>query len=177
MLMDYLHNNPDAVICYHASIMVLKVISNAAFLVLPQARSHTDAIYYLRWTGNNKLKGLVKVLCQTIKNVVASAFEARTGVIYLGGRHGCPMCTACIEMGHPHPNTVTPFETDNSTAHSISTSNIQAKLSKAFDMCYWWIKDRIKQKMFDIIWDAGKLLGGKGNAIRTRSIRTDRRRR
>ena len=33
---------------------------------------------------------------------------------------------------------------------------MRAKLSKAFDMRYWWIKDRIKQKMFNLIWAAGK---------------------
>ena len=37
MLMDYLHNNPDAVIRYHVSDMILKIVSDAEFLVLPQA--------------------------------------------------------------------------------------------------------------------------------------------
>ena len=38
MLMDYLHTNPDAVIHYHASDMIFKIVSDAAFLVLPQAK-------------------------------------------------------------------------------------------------------------------------------------------
>ena len=33
---------------------------------------------------------------------------------------------------------------------------MRQKLSKAFDMPYWWMKDRIKQNMFDLIWAPGK---------------------
>ena len=36
MLMDYLHTNPHAAICYHASDMILKVVSDAAFLIHPR---------------------------------------------------------------------------------------------------------------------------------------------
>ena len=96
MLMDYLHTNPNAVIRYTASDMILKVVSDAAFLVLPQAHSRAAAVYHLGWSNNDKRNGLVDVLCQTIKNVVASASEAETGGIYLGARHCCPMRIACI---------------------------------------------------------------------------------
>ena len=73
--MDYLHTNPNAVIRYHAHDMILKVVSDAAFLVLPKSRSRAAAIYHLGWI-NNKKNGLIDVLCQTIKNVVASASTA-----------------------------------------------------------------------------------------------------
>ena len=96
--MDYLHTNPNADICYHASNMILKVVSDAAFLVLLKSRSHAAAIYHLGWINNNKQKGLINVLYQTIKNVVASASEAEMGGIYLGTRHCCPICIACIEL-------------------------------------------------------------------------------
>ena len=76
--------------------------------------------------------------------MVASASEAETGGLYLGARHVCPICIVFIELGHPQPENYTPFETYNSTAYGILTSNMCAKLSKAFDMRYWWIKDRIK---------------------------------
>ena len=49
------------------------------------------------------------------------------------------------------------FETENSTVYGILPSNMREKLSKAFDMRYWWIKDRIKQNMFDLIQEEGKL--------------------
>ena len=38
-LLDYLATCPDAIIRYHASYMILNVESDAAYLVLPDARS------------------------------------------------------------------------------------------------------------------------------------------
>ena len=88
--MDYLHTNPNAAIRYHASDMILKFVSDAAFLVLPKSCSHKESNYHLGWINNNKKNGLIDVLCQTIKNVVASASGAEMGGIYLGDRHCCP---------------------------------------------------------------------------------------
>ena len=144
MLMDYLHTNPDAFNCYHTSDMILKIVSDSAFLVLPQAQSLSTVIYQLVWKDNKKQYGLVYVFCQTIKKVVASASESETGGLYLGNRHGFPLCIVYIETRHPQPENGTSFEADTITAHGILTSNMSAKISKAFDMRYWWIKDRIK---------------------------------
>ena len=47
MLMDYLHTNPNTFIWYHASDMILKIVSDAAFLVLTQAQILEAAIYHL----------------------------------------------------------------------------------------------------------------------------------
>ena len=33
---------------------------------------------------------------------------------------------------------------------------MRANILKSFDMRYWWIKDRIKQMIFDLIWEAVK---------------------
>ena len=156
MLMDYLHTNPNAAIRYHASDMILKVVSDAAFLVLPKPRSHAAAIYHLGCINNNKQNGLIDVLCQTTKNVVPSASEAEMGDIYLGAQHCCPIRIACIELVHPQPANGTPFETDNGTAHGILASNMRSKIFKAFDMRYWWTKERIKQNTFDLIWAVEK---------------------
>ena len=63
MLMDYLHTNPNASIRYHAIDTILKVVSDATFLVLPKPRSHAEAIYHFGWINNNKQNGLIDVLC------------------------------------------------------------------------------------------------------------------
>ena len=70
--MNYLHTNPNAAIRYHASHMILKVVFDAAFIVLSKSRSRASAIYHLGWINKDK-KVLINVLCQTIKNVFASA--------------------------------------------------------------------------------------------------------
>ena len=100
MLIDYLHTNPNEAIRYHASDMILKVVSDSAFLVPPKSCSRAAAIYHLIWINNNKQNGFINVLCQTIKNVVASASEAKMAGIYLGARHCFPIRIACIELEH-----------------------------------------------------------------------------
>jgi hypothetical protein len=66
------------------------------------------------------------------------------------------MRIALMELGHPQPITGTSFETDNSTSQGILTSKMRQKLSKSFDMRYWWMKDRINQGQFNLIWALGK---------------------
>jgi hypothetical protein len=157
MLMDYLHTYPDGVIRYHASDMILKTTSDAAYLVQPKARSRAAAHFHLGWHDSDRVNGAVDVLCKTIKNVVSSAAEAETGAIYMGGKHACPILAALAELGHKQPSTGSPFETDNNTAQGILNSKMRRKLSKSFDMRYWWMKDRINQRQFNLIWAPGKL--------------------
>jgi hypothetical protein len=154
--MDYLHTYPNAVIRFYASDMILKTTSDAAYLVLPKARSRAAAHYHLGWHDSDRVNGTLHVLCQVIKNVVSSAAEAETGGIYMGGKHACPMLTMLEELGHPQPTTGSPFATDNITARGILTSKMRQKLSKSFDMRYWWMKDRIRQGQFNLLWQPGK---------------------
>jgi hypothetical protein len=157
MLMDYLYTYPNAVIRYYASDMILKITSDATYLVQPKARSRAAVHYHLGWLNNNdRVNGPLDVLCQTLKNVVSSAAEAETGGVYIGGKHGCPLRVGLQEMGHPQPTTGTPFDTDNNTAQGILNSKMRQKLSKSFDMRYWWMKDRIQQGQFNLKWAPGK---------------------
>ena len=163
MLLDYLSTHPDATIRYHASDMILAVCSDAAYLVLPNARSRAAGHFFLTdlpsatsSPPNPKLNGAVHVLCKTIRTVAASASEAETGSLFLNAQEAVPMRTALAEMGHPQPPNGTPLETDNATAHGILHAQVRMKKSKAFDMRYHWLKDRISQKQFNLYWRPGK---------------------
>jgi hypothetical protein len=156
MLMDYLHTYPNAIIRYHASDMILKITSDAAYIVQPKARSRAAVHYHLGWLKSDCVNGAVNVLCQTIKNVVSSAAEAETGGIYIGGKHACPMRAMLKELGHRQPTTGLPSGSDNNTAQGILNAKMRQKLSKSFDMRYWWMKDRIHQRQFDPNWSPGK---------------------
>jgi hypothetical protein len=157
MLMDYLHTYPNAVICFYASNMILKICSDAAYLVLPKAKRRVAVHYHLGWQHNPvRVNHAVAALCQTLKNVVGSATEAEFGGVYTGGRHGAPMIPSLEEMGHKQPSTGTPFKTDNSCTHGILISKMRQKLTKALDMRFWWIMDCIKQKQYDLQWAPGK---------------------
>ena len=56
-------------------------------------------------------------------------------------------------MGHPQP--ATPMKTDNSTATGIINKTIKQKKSKAIDMRFYWLCDRVQQGMFDVYWAPG----------------------
>ena len=141
-LLDYLHSYPYAVLRYYASDMILSLVPNAAYLVLPNAHVHCATLDTL----SNKptslpLKpapnGPFHVTVKTIKGVPASASKAETGGIFLGAQESCPILTTLLELGHPQPSTSTPLETDNSTATDILTAQVRMKRYKAFDMQYY----------------------------------------
>jgi hypothetical protein len=136
--------------------MILKITSNAAYLVQLKAHSQAAVHYHLGWHNNDRVNGALDVLCQTIKNVVSPAAEAETGGIYIGGKHACSIRAALTELRHPQPATGTHFETGNNTAQGILNSKMRQKLSKAFDMRYLWIKDCIHQRQFNLLWAPGK---------------------
>jgi hypothetical protein len=164
MLLDYLATtHPDATIRYHASDMILAVCSDAAYLVLPNARSHAAGHFFLTnlpgAISNPPTptpNGAIHVLCKTLRSVAASASKAETGSLFLNAQEAVPIITALEEMGHKQPATGTPLETNNSTAIGILRAQVRMKRSKAFDMRYHWLKDRIKQKQFNLYWAPGK---------------------
>jgi hypothetical protein len=81
----FLHTYPHGVLRYYENDMILKITSDAAYLVQPKARSRAAAHYHLGWRNSNRTNGPVDILCKTIKNVVSSAAEAATRSIYMGG--------------------------------------------------------------------------------------------
>ena len=113
-LLDYLHAYPNVVLRYYYSDMILCLISDAAYLVLPNARSRCATLFTLtdKPTTNppkTTPNGLLYVMVKTIKGVPASAAEAETGGIFLSAQEACPILTDLIEMGHPQPATGTPL--------------------------------------------------------------------
>ena len=81
--MDYMATYPESIIQFYASDMILSVDSDAAYLVLPKAKSRIAGFYYLTDRDSSYYNSPILVVCKTLKNVVASAAEAETGGIFL----------------------------------------------------------------------------------------------
>jgi hypothetical protein len=47
------------------------------------------------------------------------------------------------------------METDNTTVTGYSNGTIKQKRTKALDMRFYWIKDRVKQGQFNVYWGPG----------------------
>ena len=161
--LNYAVANPDAVLRYHASDMVLHVESDASYLSETKARSRYAGYQYLSAHPSDNpqndpippFNAAINVPCQILKEVVSSAAEAELAGLFHNAKEACPIRICLEEMGHPQPPT--PIVTDNSTAAGIANDTIKQKRSKAIDMRFYWIRDRVHQKQFTILWRKGAL--------------------
>jgi len=87
---------------------------------------------------------------------MSSAAEAEIGALFHNGKEACHLRTILEEMGHPQPPTV--LITDNLTAAGIANDTVKQRRSKAIDMRFYWVRDRVRQGHFRILW-----LPGSGN--------------
>ena len=88
------------------------------------------------------------VECKTLRHVVASAAEAEIAGVFHNAQITVLIRRILRALNHPQPPT--PVATDNSTALGIITSSIRQKRSKAMDMRFYWVKDRIELKVYGI---------------------------
>ena len=58
-----------------------------------------------------------------------------------------------IKLGHPQSRT--PMQTDNATAHALLTNKILPKALKAMDMRFHWLRCRNAQCQFRYYWQPG----------------------
>jgi hypothetical protein len=101
-------------------------------------------------TQNDKklTKGAILIVSKVLKHVMSSAAEAEIGAVFVDAKEGAVLRTTLEELGHKQPPT--PMKTDNTTATGYSNGTIKQKRTKATDMRFYWIKDRVKQGQFKI---------------------------
>jgi hypothetical protein len=161
-LLNYCATHPDAVVRYSASDMVLHIESDASYLSAAKARSRSAGYHFLSDRPSDppdptaappKANGAINVHCTVMREVLASAAEAELAALFHNGREACPIRTTLEELGHAQP--ATPIQTDNSTAAGIANDTVKQKRSKAIDMRFYWIRDRVRQGQFVICWKKG----------------------
>jgi hypothetical protein len=91
-LLNYAATHPNAVICYHASGMVLYGHSDASYLSELDAKSRASGHFFLSSkptdpsqppTGQPELNGAIHTTCTMLRNVMASAVEAKVAGLFL----------------------------------------------------------------------------------------------
>ena len=160
-LLAFAKTHQNTSLRYHASDMILHIDSDAAYLVMPNARSRFAGYYYLSkypptpLTDKTSipLNAPILIECKTIRHVVASAAEAETSGLFHNAQTGLSVRQILHDLGHPQP--ATPLKTDNSTANSFVHSNIRQKRSKSCYMRYHWLRDKSLHKNINIYWQKG----------------------
>jgi hypothetical protein len=85
--------------------------------------------------------------------VVSSVAEAEFGALFVKAKEGTVTRTKNSEMGHKQD--ATELKTENTTTYGIINNKFQQKLSKAMDMLFLWVKDRVEQDQFNVGWAPG----------------------
>ncbi len=131
--LDYAASQEGAIVTYQASGMRLLIHGNALYLSEPKALSRARGHMFM--AGNEDIpmnNGAVLNTLHLIRAVMSSAAEAKLEALFIDAKTAVSMQCTLKEMGHPQ--TRTPIQTDNSTAHALLTNKIMSKALKAMDM-------------------------------------------
>jgi hypothetical protein len=143
-LLDYLATHPDATIRYHASDMILHIHSDASYLSVSNARSRIEGLFFL---GNNppRARYAQRIHPQCLVRHQKRG-RLRSRIISWSVLSQRPTwCTTQSYTNQVRPHT-TPDASHKSTAFGILNETIKQKRSKAMDMRYHWLTDRVRQK-------------------------------
>jgi hypothetical protein len=137
--------------------MILHVHSDASYLTEPEARSRAGGHFFLSNDPQSEpiLNAPILSLVKVIRAVMSSAAEAELGATFYNCKEAVPLRTALIELGHQQP--ATPVQVDNATAVGIANRTVKQIRSRAMDMRFYWLQDRIDQNQFHIFWAPGGL--------------------
>jgi hypothetical protein len=137
--------------------MQLKIHSDAYYLSEPKAKSRIGGYFYLGNTTSSPKKLLSNgpLLCHTtvLKRVILSVAEAEFGALFVTAKEGTVARTALAEMSHNQD--AAELKTDNTTSDGIINNKVKQKRSKAIDMIFYWVKDRVEQGQFKVDWAPG----------------------
>ena len=156
--MQYAASWPDASLRYKASDMQLKVHSDASYLSEANARSRAGGYFYLGNCDNQDTtdrNAPLYALSTIISAVTASACEAEYAALFYNAKEAEGMRNSLADLGYPQK--ATQLVTDNQAAHGVANRSIKQRKSKAIDMRYHWVRDRVDQQHFCVIWRKGKI--------------------
>ena len=85
--------------------------------------------------------------------VVASATEAELAAIFINGQLSTILRQTLQFLGHPQGPSL--IVSDNLVGVNILNGTSKSKRSRSMDLRFFWIKDRISQKQFQLSWAPG----------------------
>ena len=85
---------------------------------------------------------------------MASFTEAKLEGLFENCQKATFMSTYLSEMGHQQPPAL--VATDNTASNSIVNGTAKQKIYQSIGMGFYWVRDRIRQNYFHILWEEGK---------------------
>jgi hypothetical protein len=153
-LLSYASTHSDSSLIFTACDMVLHTHSDGSYLSRPNGTSVAGGLHFL---GNHDdpmaINGPIHADSMQIPIVTASAAETEYAALFMNGQHASWLRHVLTELGYPQPTTS--IVCDNTTAVGIAHGHGKARRSKYMDMRLHWIRDRVRQRQFNVLWRPG----------------------
>ncbi len=150
-LLAYLRSSPPVSVRYWASPMHLIAYSDASYNSAIDARSRAGGYVFLGdMTHPERLNGPIYCMSSLLKLVAASAAEAEYGAAFKVAQDVVPIQAALRCFGYI--NTVCTLLIDNECAIGFANNTMKLKRSKAIDMRYHWLRQRVAMGQFKLLW-------------------------
>jgi hypothetical protein len=161
-LLGFVSSHRLGKIIFHASDMLLSVLSDASYLSRPRARSVAGSFHHLTRLLRPGLppdplafiNGPVPCHTNTIPVVCSSVQEAEYAALFAAARLADNERSILHNLGYPQPPTL--LLCDNEIAVGLANQTITPRLSKSIDMRFHWLQDRIQRKQFRVEHVAGR---------------------
>ena len=151
----YAATHPAAELVFYASKMDLIVHSDASYLSETRSRSRAAGVFFL---GDRLHPEIINapILCiSSILDVtVAAATEAEYGTAFVNTKQTAPLRITLNDLRHPQAPTL--MFIDNKAAVGIANETVTQRHSKAMDMRYHFVRDRVRQKQIEVTWGPGR---------------------
>jgi hypothetical protein len=150
-LLGHLKKYPNNKIRYYASDMVYHAFSDVSYLSVSKGRSRVGGIGFFGWkNAPQRLNGAVCTISKVLDVVVSSACEGEYGAAYMVARNAVWMRAIARALGYPQPPTT--ILVDNTCAVGLANDTIKTARTKAIDVRFHWLRDRVRQQQFNIVW-------------------------
>ena len=128
----------------HVNASYFSVSNNKGTLLPPDPSSVTPA----------RPDSAIYVMSQAMRQVLASPAKAEVGATFYGSQDAVLLRKCLIDLEHSQDATL--IITDNVCADRILNNTIKQNRSKAMDMRFYWVRCRIAQGQFRLLWRAGE---------------------
>ena len=135
-LLAYMATNPDAIVRFRASDMILSLQSDASYLSTPKVRIRAGGYFFPVSLPKHGMpiqrNDAIHVNCTVLKLLAVSATKGELGALFHNAQQAKIIRLTLQEMGHPQP--ATPIYIDNTTAVGIVNSTIKRQRSRSMEM-------------------------------------------
>ena len=150
--LDYMASNPDVLVRFYGSDMVLNSHSDGNYPTVTRGRCRAGGLSFLGSIPKDGcpifLNGAILTNCIILKLVAVWAAEAELGALFLNAMEVKKLRLTLHELGHPEPPT--PIHVENTTAVGIMKSTIKRPCSWAMNMQYFWLLCQEAQRILNV---------------------------